>query len=317
MAPPHNQRHPCPALVEAALAVPQRGIVRNIAAAAFREPFARVATDPAIVAREDQHRVLRQFQLLQLRHDAPDTLVDTRDHRRVGRIIVPADPRLALKFSDQLRLRLVRRVDAEVRQIEEKRPILFPRDVVHRAIREKVRQILAFRILRLGTSREIEVHPHAHDRLVEPALARRMRALLPDVPLAKHPRRIPRRLQRLRQDHAVERQLRDIVHRSQRPLAPVEPLHPAHRVDARARPILPAHQRRARRRAVLAMVVVRKLHPLRRQPVDVRRLVILAPVGREVRVAEVVGHDENNIRFGRRGSQRDGRGSHADQSETG
>ena len=156
------------------------------------------------------------------------------------------------------------------------------------------------------------MHSHTHNRLVEPALARRMRALLSDVPLAKHPRRIPRRLQSLRQDHAVERQFRDIVHGPQGPLAPVETLHATDRVNTRARSVLPAHQRRARRRAVLAMVIVCELHPLRREPVDVRRLVIFTAIRRHVRVTEVVGHDEDDIRFRR---SRRGRRSDTDESE--
>ena len=55
------------------------------------------------------------------------------------------------------------------------------------------------------------------------------------------------------------------------------------------------------------MMIVRELHTLRREPVDVRRLVIFAPVGRHVRVAEIVGHDKHDIRpRGRRRNRRAG-----------
>ena len=89
--------------------------------------------------------------------------------------------------------------------------------------------------------------------------------------------------------------------RPERAALPVEPVDAADGVHAGARPVLAAHQRRARRLAVRAAgVAAGEPHPLRRQAVDVRRLVILAAVTGDVGVAEVVGEDEDDVGFARR-----------------
>lgn len=129
--------------------------------------------------------------------------------------------------------------------------------------------------------------------------------LLADVPLAEHSGRVSGRFQRLRQDDAVQRQIRLVVDRSERAPAPVEAIRATHGVDARAGRILPAHQRRPRRRAILVLVEVGEFRALAREAVDVRRLVILAAKAGDVGIAEIVGHDEDQV--GPRGHRGPGR----------
>ena len=104
--------------------LPPRSGALSVMPSVVFTPGLDVAADAAVVAGEDDQRVLGQLQLVELRQHPADALVDAGDHRGVGRVVVPADRRLVLELRDQLRLRLVRRVDAEVRQVEEERLVL-------------------------------------------------------------------------------------------------------------------------------------------------------------------------------------------------
>src|SRR5262249_43329965 len=91
-----------------------------------------------------------------------------------------------------------------------------------------------------------------------------------------------------------------------RTLRPLKAIDAANGVDAGARRVLPGHQCGARGLAVLALMVIREPHALRREAVDVGRLVIFRAVTRDVRVAEIGGEDEDEVgvRVGREGGER-------------
>jgi hypothetical protein len=121
-------------------------------------------------------------------------------------------------------------------------------------------------------------------------------AFLAEVPLAELGRGVAGLLQRLRERDGLRRERRDVVDRAQRAGAPVKAVDAADGVDAGAGAVLAAEQRRARRLAVgAAGVAVREPHSLAGQAVDVRRLVVLAAVGGDVGVAEVVGEDQDDV----------------------
>ena len=137
---------------------------------------------------------------------------------------------------------------------------------------------------------------HADDGLIKAALAGLIVSLLTDVPFAEHARRVTCGLELLGNDVAVERQFGDVVHGPQRAFAPIEAIRPADGVDPGPSAVLTAHQRGSSRRAILAMMMAQELHPLHGEPVDVRRLVILAAETSHIRVTEIVGHDEDDVR---------------------
>src|SRR5262249_22024607 len=115
-----------------------------------------------------------------------------------------------------------------------------------------------------------------------------------------HPGRVARSLQRLRDGDFVQREFSDVVHGPQGPAWPLESVNAADGVNAGARTVLPAHQSGARGLAIrAASVAVREAHALRGQTVNVRCLVKLAAVAGHVRVAEIVGQNEDDVRFGR------------------
>ena len=87
---------------------------------------------------------------------------------------------------------------------------------------------------------EIEVRALADDGFVEAAFARMVIALIADVPLAEHACRVTGRLQRGRKDHAIERKICDVIHGTQRALAPVKAVDATNGIDSRARRVLPA-----------------------------------------------------------------------------
>ncbi|MBR20115.1 MAG: hypothetical protein CMA64_08235 [Euryarchaeota archaeon] len=66
--------------------------------------------------------------------------------------------------------------------------------------------------------------------------------------------------------------------------------------------MLAGHQHAARRRADgVAGVVASEPHALLGQAVEVGSLDFFLPIAAQLRVAKVVGHDENNVRLGRLG----------------
>ena len=166
--PAEDVRHANAAFVQHSFAALERRVVGD---AVFVEAGALVAADAAVVAGENDERVFGQAELVERRHDSADAFVDAGDHRRVGRVLVAADGRLVFELRDQFLLRFVRRVDAEVRQIQEERLILVPLDEIDGVIGEKVGQVLALRIVGGRIGFEVEVHAGGFDGFVEAAFA--------------------------------------------------------------------------------------------------------------------------------------------------
>ena len=64
--------------------------------------------------------------------------------------------------------------------------------------------------------------------------------------------------------------------------------------------VLARHQHAARRRADRrAAVVLREPHPLRREPIDIRRGDLLLPIAAQLAPAKIVGQDEDDVEFRR------------------
>ena len=294
------------AFIEAAFAATERGVVGDAPAVLVVRSFrllvfafcARftdqavgpvVAADAAVIAREDEHRIVRELKLLELGHHAAHALVHARDHRRVHRTIMPADAGLALELCDQLGLGVKGGVHAEVREVEQERFVLITPDEIDGFIGQPIRQIGVGRILRRRIHHEFIVLAHGHEGLVEASLGWMLGPGFADVPLPEQARRVTGLLELVGERVPVQRELRDVIDRAERTLRPIEAVGASDRIDPRAGAVLAAQQRRAGRRAVLTVVVVGQAHPLRGEPVDIGRLVILAPEGAKIGPSEVVG----------------------------
>ena len=181
----------------------------SVMSPALLDPLADVAADAAVVAGEDQHRVVGQLELVEHRHDPADALIDAGDHRGVGRVVVPADAGLVgLNFAISSFLAWCGRVDGEVRQIEEERPVLVPLDEVDRLVGQEVGQVLRPSGYSTGgLVAKSKCCAHRDDRLVEAALAGMIVAVVAEVPLAEHAGRVAGLLQRLGDRDLVQRQL--------------------------------------------------------------------------------------------------------------
>ncbi len=204
--------------------------------------------------------------------------------------------RLLLEPLDQLFLGVMRRMHAEMRQVQKKRLVLVPPDEIDGLVRQPVRQIRACGDRHLRRGREIKVLAHRHDGLSEAAPRGVIIALLPDVPFAEHPCGVAGVFQVVRDGLAIKRQIGLVdgnVH-----LAVFGPaaLERTDGIDAGARRILARQDRRPRRRAVLAVVIAGQPQPLLGQPVDMRRLVIRRALAAQVRPTQVVCQDEDNVR---------------------
>ena len=79
---------------------------------------------PPLSEKEDDDRILGQPKLIESIRDTSDAFIHAVNHCRVGRIVVPGMTTLRAVSLDQLRLRLNRRVDAIVRQVQEERPVV-------------------------------------------------------------------------------------------------------------------------------------------------------------------------------------------------
>ena len=132
-------RHADAAFVEHSFAALERRIVGDAVTA---EAGGFVTADAAIVARENDERVIGEIQFVERRDYAADTFVDARDHRGVRGIFMPADWWLGFELGDQILLCLMRGVHAEVRQIQEERFVLVAFDEVDGVIGEEIGEIL-------------------------------------------------------------------------------------------------------------------------------------------------------------------------------
>ncbi len=184
--PANEERIARAALVETAFAAAERRVVGDVA---DLETFAPITADAAVVAGKYQHRVIGQLEFIEHGHDTANAFIHAGDHGGIGRIAVSARGRLTIELVDQFLLGLERSMHGEVRQIEEKRPVLVPADEVHRFVGQPVGEISVFGMIDGRLRLEMEMLLHGGDGLVEAALARMMggsppRCHLPNRPVA-------------------------------------------------------------------------------------------------------------------------------------
>ena len=324
--PPCQQRHAQPALVHGALAAPQwpDGVEEPgvHAADVVRRP---------VVGREQHQRVAIELQLRQQIEQLADRRVHARDHGRVagarrrvrqvallavvGRVVP-----LALVRGQPVVRRLNRDMRDRERQVQKERPLAVRLDERQRLLLE---QFVRVRLARLAAVlRQLDVlvvAPQVRrvvrvrvrlavvaEEQVEPAAGRvALRAGRPQPPLAHRPRRVALALHQLRQQHLARRHRR-LPLRLDRPVV----AHPG--VPA----VLARHQAAPRRRAHRrAGVELREPQPLLRHPVQARRPDLRLPVAAQLAVAQVIRHDQDNVRPPRRRGQRAGEGHHTSQGE--
>ena len=120
--------------------------------------------------------------------------------------------------------------------------------------------------------------------------------IIAQMPLAEMPVRVASPSQDFGQrDEALVERGRVLGRNELAPLG-LAALRAADRVDAVPRPILPGHQAGACRGAVGGVGVgVGEPHALRSQTIDIRRVVNLAAVARDVAPAQIVGEDEHDV----------------------
>ena len=252
------------------------------------------AAGPAVVAGEDDQRVLAQALLVQRGDDPPDLLVERGDHRRVGaarRVLDGVGIAVLVGL-----LRLIGRMGRERGEVEEERLVLvLLLDELDRLVADQV-QVIALLVDELAVALPVdqaaalvgEVVDLADGVAVEVIEAAVLRPEflvgVTQVPFADHVGRITGFLQRLGQRPFVGRQAVAVVGEDHQRLQAV-----AHRIAA-------GHQGRAGRGAHGHAVEVFEPHTLVRELVDVRGLDVAAAIA-EVGIAEVVGHDEDDVGF--------------------
>ena len=152
----------------------------------------------------------------------------------------------------------------------------------------------------MGICCKVKVLSRTDDRFVEASLAGKIVASFADMPFTKDACRIASGFELFRDDVAIERQFGDVINGPKRTLTPVEPIDSSHGIDSGSSSILSTHQSGTSRRAVLAMMMIQQLHALSRQAIDVGCLVVFAAIAGNVRVTQVIRHDENDVGRGRR-----------------
>ena len=176
---------------------------------------------------------------------------------------------------------------------EERLGFVLPLDLLHRLVADQ-RQVVGGLLQEFAVALPVddaaahlgEVVDLADEVAVEvieaPVLWPVFLVSMAQVPLAHHRGLVARLLQRLRQGAFIGGQAVGVVGEDHQGLEAI-----AHRVATR-------HQGSARRRADGHAVEGLHPHAFPGQLVDVRRLDVAAPVA-EIGIAEVVGHDENNV----------------------
>ena len=294
----------------------------------------------AVVAREDDDRVVRHTGLLEGGEDAADLLVEARDHRRVGRARSAVGAVAAFLrgvgggFGDHafiLFQLLGRDLQGHVRQrrgvVEEEGLILVGRDERFGAddgtLAEEVladERRVGLGILRVGVSREDAVAGRAVGAVVErhllPVILDERRVVAVRDPLARHAEEAVEALLE-RTARGVEAAHAPLAERGGRVAGALQrgrqggdacgqrvlfAIADVAVVAGRGMAgIIAGHQHGARRGADrVAGVMAGEDHPFTRQAVDVRRADDLLAVEADFAVAEVVGQDEDDVRPGRR-----------------
>ena len=352
--PAHHQRHALSTFINPRLALTQRRIVRRSLATGPLPPLSdsrilRVVLRQvgnlvivlpvavhvaAIVGVKHEQGVLAQPQLIELVHQASETLVHTLQHRRHDRI-----PLLPTWIPLLRKLRRVRflvspwTMHAILPEVEEKRLILVRFHKLQRLVRQSIRDVLPIRSIgdvpHMVLPRWASFDRHAIRRKVTrwPRVRRatpsRLKAILvrailrhqPQVPFAKVPRPIACIAQHLRQCHNAG--INEILAvrvdqfgcgrcllRIARCIRGSGRLMPRGRGDAMPSRVLPRQNGCSRRRTKRHCISIREPHRLLRQPRHVGRLIILRPIRLRIHPAHVIDDKEDHI--GRSGEALEG-----------
>jgi len=271
--------------------MPQRGIAGGV-----------LGDAPAVVRGENHQRALRDAVPLQRIQHSPHCGIKALHHRGVVRVLVPQfRPRLRLVFGHQIRATLNRRMHGKVRQVEEKGPVLPLADAFRGFIAEAIGEVFPrgpIRQVRDAVGREVRWRCRlvGAGQIDIKSLPFGCAGLSAQVPLADACRGITRRLEMLRQRLLFQRQLLGPVRREQLRIVRHLPRTPIREMQPRR--VLAGHQSRARGRAHRACrVSLGEAQAMLRQLIKVRRLIQIAAVAGEVRPAQVVGQDEDDVEF--------------------
>ncbi len=290
-----KQRHADAALVERALAGPQR-------------PVGRHARLTAVVAHEHDDRAVRETQFIEPLQQHSYALVDGFQLggqvgivlRRVGAL---AGVGLAFVLGDQLGLAHQSSVDGIMAQVEEERLVVVPLDEVDRFAVEAVDQVFSragqmlvdrgIEMVRMVVASAADSVRLADDHFVE--AVRRWRDFLGagrsvagEMPFADEPRGVAALLEQFGERQQIRREMLGIV-RTQVV------------VNAGPNRILPGHQRGAKRRADgRGGIGLGESHALAGQAVEMRRFVEAVATAAQLGPSKVVGQHEDHVRRRRR-----------------
>ena len=229
---------------------------------------------------------------------------------------------LALRFllvlGHPILRRLQRRVHRVIRQVQKERPRLVLLDELLCLHREPIREILALPPIRqrvpvrvrmlarhapLAVVREKIIARVAHvvaaHIQVKPLMLRIKLPVPAHMPLAHRRRRVPARLQRLRNGELLQRQILfvDCLDQRQRFLDPFRALNRNRMRDLQPSRILAGKDTHARRRThATRRIRIGKFHSLLRQSIHMRRLIKIASIATEIRPPHVIHQKENHIR---------------------
>ena len=252
---------------------------------------------PAVVGEEDHDGVVGEFQLVEFLHHAPHRVVHVLDHRGVyGVVHAGSRLGLGLVFRDDRLAGLERDVNGVVHEVHAERAALVGLDELHALVGQRLGEVVGPGHLDLRRRAIAEVPPPAgDDHRVEALLVGEVRGPA-QVPLAERPARIARPLQRFGKRNYVQRQMLRAINRYAH-LLERPPVAGDEVRNAQPRRILPRDDARPRRRTHRTRRVrVSEPHPLRRQPVNVRRLVERIPITPHVRPAQIVDQHEHEVR---------------------
>jgi hypothetical protein len=251
----------------------------------------QAAEGAAVVAGKDDQRLVPQLLFLQRGHDAADLVVQGGDHGRIGAPLLIFDRFVAVEV---FLGRLVRGVGCERGDVKEKRllPIL-GLDQLHRLVPDQGRVIaLLFQERAVAlpvddsaalSGKVVYFAHHVAVEVVEPAVLRPVLPVgMPEVPLAHHQGPVARLFQRLWQRAFLGRQAVGVAGEDDQ------------RLQAVSHGIAPGHKGGTGWGADVLPVKGLQSHAPAGQAVDVRRLDVASPVA-EVRIAQVVRHDEHNV----------------------
>lgn len=270
-------------------------------------------TLPAIVAAEDDERIVRDPLLLQLREQHSDTVVDFLQHRSVGFTIA-----VIHVFFGDLRLgtarRLERRVNGLVGEVEEERFLRVLANKLDGVLVQQVSEVTArlHRVLALAqfvgaieifvaivirvAEQRAEVFVEAVPRGIELRRVAKM-------PLAKRASCVPGGLEHFRDARLACWKAKRMFVRLLDPLVAYAPelLGGETHGPLKSHALLPtAGDERATGWGADGGIGVEvgELHSLSREAVNVRRPNVLRAIAAEVRVTHVVHEDEDDVGFG-------------------